>query len=50
MVLGEVVAMVGTSWFLVDSELSIFDSVFDPVEAHVHGFGLFGLDCVVGYS
>ena len=40
MVLAEVVAQVGVSWFPVNSELSLFNTVLEPVESHVNGFGL----------
>ncbi len=34
----------------VDDELSLFDAIFGPVESHVHGFGSFLLDGVVGVA
>ena len=44
------VRFVVSSWFPMDAELTLVDTVFDPVEAHVHCFGTFGFDCVVGNS
>jgi hypothetical protein len=34
----------------VDKELAFGDAVFDPVEAHVNGFGATLFDSVVGYA
>jgi hypothetical protein len=28
-------------------ELTLLDTAFDPVEAHVHGLGALGFECVV---
>ena len=47
---GEVVGIVVLAAFPVDSELTLSDSVADPIEPHVHGFGAFGFDRVVGNS
>ena len=38
-VFGEVVAKVVVTFGPVDEELTLVDTVADPVEAHVHGFG-----------
>ena len=48
MMLGEVVGFVETSFLPVDVELSLTDTVADPVVAHVDGFGAFLLDGVIG--
>ena len=32
----------------MDLELSLADAITDPPEAHVHGFGAFGFDRVIG--
>ena len=48
MVLGEVIGIVYFASFPVDAALALTDSVLDPVESHVHGFGTFGFDGVVG--
>jgi hypothetical protein len=50
MMLGEVVGLIGFSGFPVENELSLFDSVADPVETYVHGNGSAMLDSVVGYA
>jgi hypothetical protein len=50
MMLGEVVSLIGFAWFPVDDELALVNLVPDPVETHVHGFGLALFDRVVGYA
>jgi hypothetical protein len=50
MVLGEVVGEVVSALLPVHCELSVANSVLDPVEAHVHGFGLLDFGSVVGES
>ena len=47
MVLAEVVAQVGVSWLPVNSELSLFNTVLEPVESHVDGFGAALLDSAI---
>ena len=47
MILGEEVSVVVFSRAPVDAELFLEGSVAQPMEAHVHGFGFFGLDRVV---
>ncbi len=47
MVLGEVVGQIVGATAPVDEELALGDVVFDPVEAHVDGFGAALLDSVV---
>ena len=42
--LGEVVSQVSGSWLPVNVELALFHSVFEPIEAHVNGFGSFLFD------
>ena len=36
--LGEIVGFVGGSWSPVHNEVSLFNSVADPIEVHVNGF------------
>ena len=48
MVLGPVISMIGGASFPVDAELALVNAVTDPVEAHVHSLGVFGLDRTVG--
>ena len=48
--LGEIVGIVVLAAFPVDPELALSYSVADPIEPHVHGFGAFGFDRVVGNS
>ena len=50
MVLAKVVAQVSTPWFPTHIELALLDAVLEPVEAHVHGFGMALLDGVIGYT
>ena len=50
MVLGEVVCFVGCSRFPEDMELLLADSIFQPVESHVDGLGMFHFDGVIGDS
>jgi hypothetical protein len=44
MMLGEVIGLIGCTWFPVDNDLELFDTLADPLEQHVIGFGaaLFG--------
>ena len=46
-VLGVIVSKVGGTRFPVDMVLALLDSVLEPVESHVNGFGATLLDCVV---
>ena len=46
-VLCEIIGQVVSSAAPVDEELSLLDSVFDPVETHVNGFGAALLHIVV---
>ena len=48
MVLGVAIGMICLAWFPMHSELALLDSVTDPEETHVHCFGAFDLDSVVG--
>ena len=48
MVLGVVVGKILLARFPMHSELSLFHTVSDPIEAHVHSLGAFGLDSVIG--
>ena len=48
MVLGEVVGQIVGAAAPVDEELAFGDAVFDPVEAHVDGFGAALFDSVIG--
>ena len=50
MVLGMIVAEVLLARSPVDKKLSLSDAIANPVETHIHGFGAFLLDCVVGKS
>ena len=43
-VIGEIIA----TCFPMDCELDLFDSVSNPVEVHVNGFGSFLFDRVIG--
>ena len=46
-VFGEIVCEVVLSFFPVDVELSLANSVSYPVESHINGLGSFLLDCVI---
>ena len=46
-VLGWVVAQVCGSWCPTELELVLVDSIFNPVEAHVNGFGTFLFEIAV---
>ena len=46
-VLRVVVRVVSLTWFPVDSELTLLDTVLDPEESHIHCFGTLGLDSLV---
>ena len=39
-----VVGVIEFAWAPVDAELFLAFEISEPVEAHVHGLGLFGLD------
>ena len=43
-VLGRVVGQIVFSWFPEDVELALGYVVFEPIESHVYGFGLFLFD------
>ena len=47
-VLGVIVGKIGRPRPPVDEELSLASPVLDPIKAHVHGFGSFLLDGIVG--
>ena len=44
--LGEVITKVSTAWCPIEVELSLFDSILEPVESHVNGLGASLFDCV----
>ena len=46
-VLGEVVGHIFVAWAPVDKELALVDSVLDPVETHVHGFGFASVNSAI---
>jgi hypothetical protein len=48
MMLGEVIGQVIATAAPVYQELALLDTVFDPIEAHIHGLGAFVLDGVIG--
>jgi hypothetical protein len=45
---GKVVGSIGDTAAPVDNELALADAVTDPIKTHVHGFGSFLFDRVVG--
>ena len=45
---GEIIRLVEDSFFPIDVELLLADSVTDPVKTHVDSFGAFLFDSVVG--
>jgi hypothetical protein len=49
-VFGVVVGKIVCSLSPMDEELALADSVADPVEAHIHGFGSSLFDCFVADS
>jgi hypothetical protein len=48
MMLGEVVSSVRAAFSPIDEKLSLSDAVSYPIKTHVHGFGPFLFDAVVG--
>ena len=50
MMFGEVVGLVGRAGSPVDMELLLVNSILDPVESHVHCFGLLLSNLFVGES
>ena len=49
-VLGWIIRKICSAWSPVYPELSLFYYVYNPIEPHVHGFGNFLLDGLIGYS
>jgi hypothetical protein len=47
MILSEIITHVGVTRHPTHIALVLFNSVFDPVEYHVHGFEALLLDCVI---
>jgi hypothetical protein len=45
--LSEIITHIGVTRHPTYIELILFNSVFDPVEYHVHCFGALLLDCVI---
>jgi hypothetical protein len=43
---GGVVPEVAITWGTMHIEMSLYDSVTDPIKVHVHGFGWLIFDCV----
>ena len=50
MVIGYVVANIGASRIPIVTELSLGFAESNPIETHIHGFGLFGDNGIVGDS
>ena len=50
MVFCVVIPVVSAAWGPVDMEVALADTVANPIEAHVDGFGAALFDCVVGYA
>jgi len=48
MVFGEIIGMVGTAGSPENLKLALPDSVPDPIEPHVNGFGLLLFHSVIG--
>ena len=47
-VLAGIIGTVILTWFPIDVKLALFDTVLDPIEMHVHGFGVALLDSTSG--
>ena len=47
-VLCEIIGFIGGAAFPMHSELALADSISNPIESHVHCFGSFGFNSVVG--
>ena len=47
---GEEIREIYLTGYETDIKLELTDTIFDPVKAHVHTFGLFGANGVVGSS
>ena len=47
MMLGEVVGHVVDTASPMNDKLALFDSILDPIKAHIHGFGATLLDSIV---
>jgi hypothetical protein len=47
-VFGEVITMVGFAASPSDTELVLFDPVLNPIELHIHGFGMLEFGAFVG--
>jgi len=48
--LGPVVGIIVFSWAPIDTELFLAFAITEPMEAHVHGFGVRGLDFAIDHS
>ena len=48
--LGGIISKICAAWSSVYPELLLFYSVYNPIEPHVHGFGHFLFDGLIGYS
>ena len=46
--LGKVISFVGATFAPEDMELLLADTITDPIESHVNGFGTFLLDRIIG--
>ena len=49
-VLGGIINKILAAWMPVHPELSLLYSVYNQIEPHVHGFGHFLLDGLIGHS
>jgi hypothetical protein len=50
MMLSEIITHIGVIRRPTYIELGLFNSVFDPVESHVHCFRALFLECVIDYA
>jgi len=48
MVLCEIIGAIGGTWPPKNVKLALTHAIADPIKAHVDGFGLLLLDCVIG--
>jgi hypothetical protein len=46
----EVISQMLVSWSPQDMELTLIDSVFDPIKSHVHGMCVSLFNCVINVS
>ncbi len=50
MMLGEVVGKIVGPTAPINEKIPIIDTIVDPIEMHVHGYGASLFDCIIDYT